>query len=498
MTRRNRPKLLKPATGWLALPLIGLPLLGPGFAESLPAGRLDEPVSHGPSDVAESANDLSAALPFLITSFERRRLAAELLDSIEQGNLKGAEHSLNAAIETGTLAIALIDRLNDPNLLSSLKGLDLQDARRSNAARECPAPAAIPASNVAQLQEALDHEAAYSGMVTRTLTDLMGQYNALTARRDADASETLLKVSQLQNALQQEQQKREAIVSELATLQAEHHALQASAQSKDARTSSHVADLEALLQRERERSEDAERQLASAREEARNLLAFKDSQLENEAASAVRIAELEEALSQTRARSDDFAQKLAAATGALRLLQEANNRKPKPLISESVPVEAEDIAPPQEDIPASAKPASALPLGDGAPVEVAQLSGGALPLSASIAPAPAPVEVEAPPARDSKVIPAPPAIKPEDRLTARAEELLRKGDVSGARLLLERSLNSGNARAAFLLAETFDPHALTRLGALGIRGDADKARKLYEQAQALGMSQASERLQALK
>ncbi len=491
MTRRNRPKLLKPATGWLALPLIGLPLLGPGFAESLPAGRLDEPVSHGPSDVVESANDLSVALPFLITSSERRRLAAELLDSIEQGNLKGAEHSLNAAIETGTLAIALIDRLNDPNLLSSLKGLDLQDARRSNAARECPAPAAIPASNVAQLQEALDHEAAYSGMVTRTLTDLMGQYNALTARRDADASETLLKVSQLQNALQQEQQQREAIVSELATLQAEHHALQASAQSKDARTSSHVADLEALLQRERERSENAERQLASAREEARNLLAFKDSQLENEAASAVRIAELEEALSQTRARSDDFAQKLAAATGALRLLQEADNRKPKPLISESVPVEAEDIL-------ASANPASALPLGDGAPVEVAQLSGGALPLSASIAPAAAPVEVEAPPARDSKAIPAPPAIKPEDRLTARAEELLRKGDVSGARLLLERSLNSGNARAAFLLAETFDPHALTRLGALGIRGDADKARKLYEQAQALGMSQASERLQALK
>jgi len=118
-----------------------------------------------------------------------------------------------------------------------------------------------------------------------------------------------------------------------------------------------------------------------------------------------------------------------------------------------------------------------------APVEVAQPLEKAPPHSASIAPAP---EIRlSPPSQN-------------DRLTTRAEELLRQGDVSGARLLLERSAAGGDARAAFLLAETFDPHALSRLGVQGMRGDVGKARGFYARAQALGMAQASERLEALK
>jgi hypothetical protein len=86
----------------------------------------------------------------------------------------------------------------------------------------------------------------------------------------------------------------------------------------------------------------------------------------------------------------------------------------------------------------------------------------------------------------------------DDRLVARADALFRTGDVSGARLLLERSMETGNARATFLLAETFDPHVLAQLGALGIRSDAAKARELYARALALGIKQAGERMQALK
>jgi TPR repeat protein len=93
----------------------------------------------------------------------------------------------------------------------------------------------------------------------------------------------------------------------------------------------------------------------------------------------------------------------------------------------------------------------------------------------------------------------PPApAKPEDRLLARADELFSKGDVSGARLLLERSMEAGNARAAFRLAETFDPQVLSKIGAFGIRGDAAKARELYGRARALGIAQAAERIDALK
>jgi TPR repeat protein len=90
------------------------------------------------------------------------------------------------------------------------------------------------------------------------------------------------------------------------------------------------------------------------------------------------------------------------------------------------------------------------------------------------------------------------APKTDDRLTIRAEELFHKGDVSGARLLLERALDGGNARAAFLLAETFDPNVLSRLGVLGIRGDGAKAREFYARARAMGITLAGERMEALK
>jgi TPR repeat protein len=75
---------------------------------------------------------------------------------------------------------------------------------------------------------------------------------------------------------------------------------------------------------------------------------------------------------------------------------------------------------------------------------------------------------------------------------------LRKGDVSGARLLLERALDNGNPRAAFLMGETFDPNVLNKLRVLGIRGDASKAREFYAQALALGMVEARARMEALK
>jgi TPR repeat protein len=120
---------------------------------------------------------------------------------------------------------------------------------------------------------------------------------------------------------------------------------------------------------------------------------------------------------------------------------------------------------------------------------------GPLPLGAAVPP----VKAEPPAAAEPPggTAPAEPP-KVDERLTLRAEELFRKGDVSGARLLLERALDSGNARAAFLLAETFDPNVLSRMGVFGIRGDAAKARELYGRARAMGMAQAGERMEALK
>jgi len=86
----------------------------------------------------------------------------------------------------------------------------------------------------------------------------------------------------------------------------------------------------------------------------------------------------------------------------------------------------------------------------------------------------------------------------EQRLLARANALLRQADISGARPLLEHAREHGSARAAFMLAETYDARVLKSWGARGISGDLAKARELYEWAQAGGIGDAKERIEALK
>jgi hypothetical protein len=72
-------------------------------------------------------------------------------------------------------------------------------------------------------------------------------------------------------------------------------------------------------------------------------------------------------------------------------------------------------------------------------------------------------------------------------LLARAASLQRAGDIVGARLLLQRAADKGAAVAVFLLAQTYDPHMLSRWQVRGIRGDQAKAQQLYAQARASGV-----------
>jgi TPR repeat protein len=86
----------------------------------------------------------------------------------------------------------------------------------------------------------------------------------------------------------------------------------------------------------------------------------------------------------------------------------------------------------------------------------------------------------------------------EQKLLARANVLLGQADISGARLLLQHALEHGSARAAFRLAETYDPRVLQSWRARGISGDRTKARELYERAQAGGIEDAKLRIEALQ
>ena len=74
---------------------------------------------------------------------------------------------------------------------------------------------------------------------------------------------------------------------------------------------------------------------------------------------------------------------------------------------------------------------------------------------------------------------------------------LADGDVAGARAFLERASDEGDTRALMVLGDTYDPATLTRMGAVGIRGDAGRARDYYARALAAGVGAARQRLAAL-
>jgi hypothetical protein len=74
---------------------------------------------------------------------------------------------------------------------------------------------------------------------------------------------------------------------------------------------------------------------------------------------------------------------------------------------------------------------------------------------------------------------------------------LADGDVAGARAFLDRAADEGDKRALMVLGDTYDPATLTRLGAVGIRGDAAHARDYYARALAAGVAAARQRIAAL-
>jgi hypothetical protein len=86
----------------------------------------------------------------------------------------------------------------------------------------------------------------------------------------------------------------------------------------------------------------------------------------------------------------------------------------------------------------------------------------------------------------------------EAKLVAHAESLIKQFDFATARLLLAHASEKGSARAAFMMAETYDWRILRALQAYGVRGDAQKAREFYQMAADAGIEKARERAEALQ
>jgi predicted nucleic acid-binding Zn-ribbon protein len=495
-------------TELLTTTFLGLALLAPAAAQDSPRIAPGVEAEGSPLDSALAQKELQNLLPLLLTSMDRRQLAADLEGSIRKGDLKAAEASLNTAIEVGTLAIVLSDHLSNPNLLKALQDLNVQASahpsppmRSPEAAPPgaCTTTADISHANLAELQEALEQERSYGGMISQTLTALMQEHNALAARVESDTASHDVKSAEMQQALQREQERSGSLGQELQRLKEEYQTLQAA--KEQAPAPADIAASNDQLRQEREQKDLAERQLAGA---LKNLKELQDLKDEIAASATSRITELEKALARAQMRGDVLTQELTATSDELRTLKEPRLPGPAPVVFRLAATGAEPPlnSPLPEAVPAPAAQASALPPETPlATQEITSALPAKAPTAVVVAALPESIQAlpmpSAPPLRGEPLASSEPA-KADDRLVARAEELLNKGDVSSARLLLERALASGHARAAFLLAETFDPNALSRLGTMGLKGDPAKAREFYTQAQTLGMAQARERLEALR
>jgi hypothetical protein len=108
----------------------------------------------------------------------------------------------------------------------------------------------------------------------------------------------------------------------------------------------------------------------------------------------------------------------------------------------------------------------------------------------AVAPAvrePVPVTREAAPAR---------RIDPDElvALLKRAKSLLAIGDITSARLLLERAADAQEAEAALMLAGTYDPQVLGSQDLRSVTPDEAAARVWYQKAAQLGSADAKRRL----
>ena len=123
------------------------------------------------------------------------------------------------------------------------------------------------------------------------------------------------------------------------------------------------------------------------------------------------------------------------------------------------------------------------------------------PAAAVVATAAAPTVAMTPPTAPATP-PAPAARRMDSdelaNLMARAKALLASGDISPARLLLERAAEAHEASAALMLAHTYDPTVLGTQDIRNITPDPAMARTWYQRAAQLGSADAQRRLSQLQ
>jgi hypothetical protein len=312
-------------------------------------------------------------------------------------------------------------------------------------------------------------------------------------------------------ALKQDADKAAALARELASLQAELETSRAA--SLDAVRTAEAAKIEQeqALGKQRDRTETLACELASAQKEAEErsarLAAAHAEMLQVTETNKATAAEQKLALASERDRADALARELTSVRNEL----EAGKRQIAALNAPAAPHSRESAVDSSQERIDELASSTIVTKGrspeqisdDAAASKLERSSDSKLPRPspqsiAHVATSDLDPKVAIGTERSTSASAASPSSVDEQRLLVRAHALLQQADISGARPLLEHAEERGSARAAFMLAETYDARVLQSWRARGISGDPAKARQLYERAQAGGIEDAKERIETLK
>ena len=432
-----------------------------------------------------SSSDNSAAN--LEREFSRERDRA----SVAIGGLTAAQERENVALTEALES----KRIADATQKEFKQALDKSEAKSEALARELASAREneVAARNLAAARERENAAQA-----------LENAAQALEGKQIADARQ-----KELQQALNESEARSEALARELASARGNDVAarnLSAARERENAvLETKQIADakqkeLQQALDQSEARSEALARELASARENevaARNLAATREREnaapaLETKQIADAKQKELKQALDESEKRALALKRELTSARETIASAEKPSN-------AEATARDAAAPTGPLEQSNAASEITSSMttPQGRRNVTAGVQASSDATPDDATAgASGRLTRSTRSEPSR-----PQPPSAMSsaeEAKFVARAESLIKQFDFVGARLLLGHALEKGSARAAFMMAETYDRQILRSLQAYGVRGDAQMAREFYQLAAAAGIEKARERVEALQ
>lgn len=410
----------------------------------------------------EKTSNLSRELSFLRTELDVARVAASKAMQAPEVELK-QERPLDR--RNGAKRFAL--------QLASLRS-------ELDAARSAASEATKSAAAEVEQRQALERELKQEQDKTEALINELGTLRIAASDAAKGNAADIGQKQALTRELQKQRDRAESAVSQLNSVRAELSAAQAASSELAAHRTAEIEHKRAL-----EREVEQQRSRADA-------LTHEAALLKNERdAARAEVSRVAEAVAQAKANrekeQEGSGEALRPAFGSVRdrlaawnasavvvaLSRDGPGRTP----SHGV---VQPTASPPPELPASAATPSAPQLTTGA-----ASSGADAKVSAAA----------------ERSVAASAALRPvanEERLLARASALLQQADINAARRLLEYVLGHGSAQAAFMLAETYDPHVLQSWDVRGVTGDSAKARELYERARAGGIHDADGRIKGLK